>query len=1088
MRISLILLFSVILQLSAADGYAQRTREPIALSNVTVEQVLNIIEKNSDYVFLYNENAIEIKRLVSVNSKKGDIREILDAVFTKTNVKYNIIDKQIILSAQKQNISENDTNLRGVVRDVNGEPLIGVTVQLKGANQGTITGIDGDFSLKAYKGSVLVVSYIGYATQEIKVVEDQYINIILKEDTKVLDEVVVTALGIKKQTKALGYSIQEVKGSELTSVKDPNFVNSLAGKVAGVTINASSAGVGGATKVVMRGAKSITKSNNAMYVIDGIPMFNSEPDIKDGLTNGVTKGEGISDLNPEDIESMSILTGPSAAALYGSNAANGVILVTTKKGIEGKAKISFSQSTSFMSPFVKPEFQNTYGNVSGEYASWGDKLAIPSAFDPMKFFRTGYNESTSLTVSTGTTKNQTFMSVAHTMAEGIIPNNEYGRLNVTLRNTSKLFNDKLTADFSTSYINQNDQNLLSQGSYFNPLIPLYLFPRGEDFNSVRAYERFDEARNMHTQNWAYGEEGSMAMQNPYWVINRNMTTTERQRYMFNISLKYDILPWLNVSARGRMDNSISVNEDKRYAGTIGKFAESKGFYGKTNVKDRQTYGDIMLNLNKLIGDFDLAASLGGSYLDSRSETDEIRGQLKSVTNYFYTNNINPTAGNSGVVYDGWHEQNQSVFATAQLGYKSMLYLNVTGRNDWSSALAFTDTKSFFYPSVSLSAVVSQMVKLPEWFSFLKVRGSYSNVGSAPERYSTRDYYTIANDGLSISNVKPVDEMKPENTVSYEAGLNAKFFGNKINLDFTYYRSNTYNQTFTMALSPGSAWAYRKIQTGNVRNHGIEVALGLDQALGPVNWNTQVTYGLNRNKIMELVNNFIVSETGEVLNLRRMEQKINGTCQMILTEGGTMGDIYTLNQLKEDGNGNIYTDGITLSSVNKEQKVGTVDPSGNLGWRNSFEYNGLSLSFLITARFGGVVLSSTQAIMDQYGVSNTSAIARDNGGVPINDGMFNAKTYYQTVGGGMTGMLSQYVYSATNVRLQEVALNYQLPKKWFKNKVGISMSLTGRNLFMFYNKAPFDPESVASTGTYNQGLDFFMPPSMRSVGYSLTLKF
>jgi TonB-linked SusC/RagA family outer membrane protein len=385
--------------------------------------------------------------------------------------------------------------LSGIVKDDKGDPLIGVNVSFKGSPTGTVTGLDGRFSILAAKGNIIEFSYVGYTTKYITVGDASSLTVVLEEDAKALDEVVVTALGIKRAEKALSYSVQQVKSDAINDVKDANFVNGLTGKVAGVSINRSSSGIGGATRVVMRGAKSIVGNNNVLYVVDGMPIGNPS---KGEINNDYSTpggGEGISDFNPEDIESLSILTGPAAAALYGSSAANGVILINTKKGQEGKLKISISNNTEFMTPYVMPEFQNRYGNAKGSYKSWGEMLQQPSTFRPKDFFKTGANIMNAANFSVGNKNNQTFVSVATTNSTGIIPNNEYYRYNFTLRNTASMLNDKLHLDLGASYVLQGDQNMLSAGRYFNPLVPLYLFPRGEDFEAVKVYERYDTNRN-----------------------------------------------------------------------------------------------------------------------------------------------------------------------------------------------------------------------------------------------------------------------------------------------------------------------------------------------------------------------------------------------------------------------------------------------------------------------------------------------------------------------------------------------------------------------------------------------------------------
>jgi TonB-linked SusC/RagA family outer membrane protein len=498
----------------------------------------------------------------------------------------------------------------GKVVDALGQPLIGVTVMEKGTTNGGITDFDGNFSLEVSDKAVLQFSYVGYKTIEMSVVGKTVLNLTMKEDTEVLDEVVVTALGIKRSEKALSYNVQQVSADDVTTNKDVNFVNSLNGKVAGVNINASSSGVGGVSKVVMRGTKSIMQSSNALYVIDGVPIFSGRSN-KGGTefdSQGAT--EPIADINPEDIESMSVLTGAAAAALYGSDAANGAIVITTKKGKEGKLSITVNSNTEFSSPFVMPRFQTRYGTGSeGVYSStgsrsWGPHLTEANyyGYNPADdYFQTGIIGSESISLSTGTEKNQTYASAAAVNSKGIIPNNKYNRYNFTVRNTTSFLNDKMKLDIGASYILQNDQNMTNQGVYNNPLVGAYLFPRGNDWSDIEMYERYDPARKIYTQYWPIGDE-AMTMQNPYWINYRNLRNNKKDRYMLNAGLSYQILDWLNVSGRVRLDNSNNDYTEKFYASTNLQLTEqsSRGLYGITRTQEKQLYADVLVNVNKIL--------------------------------------------------------------------------------------------------------------------------------------------------------------------------------------------------------------------------------------------------------------------------------------------------------------------------------------------------------------------------------------------------------------------------------------------------------------------------------------------------------
>lgn len=981
--------------------------------------------------------------------------------------------------------ADGNVKVTGVVTDNTGETVIGATVRVKGAQGGTVTDLDGKFTISAPAGSVLVVSYLGYKTQEVTIPANGQLSIVLQPESRQIEEVVVTALGIKRSEKALSYNVQKVGGENLTTVKSANFMNSLSGKVAGVNINASSAGMGGATRVVMRGPKSITQSNQALYVIDGVPISNtSQGDKSSNMYASQPGSEGIADLNPEDIESISVLSGPAAAALYGSAAAQGVIMITTKKGKEGKVSVTISHSSQFANPFKMPEFQNEYINSPGEVKSWGPRTASAyGKYDPKNFFNTGTNIQNNVALTTGTDKNQTYLSVGTTNASGIIPNNKYDRYNFTFRNTTSLLKDRMTVDFSFNYIKENDRNLMAQGQYFNPLTSTYLFPRGESFDAIRTFEIFDPARGIHVQNWNYGD--ALKMQNPYWVAKRMNRTNQRNRYMVSGSIKYKITDWVDITGRLRWDDAATKQEDKRYASTIDLFAHSKyGFYSYDKINDQSLYGDLMFNINKSFETFSIASNLGGSFSRTKYDITGFQGGLKAPSNVFTPNAIDygtPTNDNRPI-YDYNKHYINSLFANVELGWRSMLFLTLTGRNDWDSALDGTSHESFFYPSVGASAVISSMAQLPEFINYLKVRGSWASVGSAIKPNITSKWryeYDPKSGTYKTVTYKFPKTFYPERTDSWEAGITARFFKNALTLDLTLYQSNTRKQTFLRPITAAQGYNSEYIQTGNVRNRGIELTIGYNKSWGEFDWSSSLTYSANRNKIIDLLDdpNEVVKQGG-----------LSGA-EVILKKGGTMGDIYTSTDFKRDAEGNIALDSkgnVIQQNLSNPQYRGSVLPKGNIGFSNDFSWRGFNLGFVFTARFGGIVLSQTQALLDAYGVSKASADARNAGGVRVNTGVVSAEGYYSVVGGD-NPIWSEYIYSATNARLQEAHIGYTFPRKMLGG-MELSLGLTANNLFMIYCKAPFDPESTASTGTYYQGFDYFMQPSLRTLGFNVKLKF
>ena len=1013
------------------------------------------------------------------------------------NLTTNMAPAATLSAMQSVRAQQTSGNIKitGTVVDNTGEPAIGATVRVKNGQHGVVTDIDGKFMIDVPKGSTLVVSYIGTQTQEVQVGNTHDLHITMQPTARQIDEVVVTALGIKRSEKALSYNVQKVGSDQLTNVKNVNFVNSLNGAVAGVNINASTAGVGGPTRVVMRGTKSITGGNNVLYVIDGVPMLNkSGGDIGGGRYSSQPSGEGIADINPDDIESISVLTGPSSAALYGSAAANGVIMINTKRGTEGKVKVAVSSSMEFSNPFILPKFQNTYGNKAGSFYSWGDRLATPSSYDPKDFFNTGNNYINSVTLTTGTKTNKTYISVATTNATGVLPNNKYNRYNFTARNTSDFLNDKLHLDVSGSYIIQNTQNMYRPGEYYNPLTAAYLFPRGEDWSAVELYKRYDASRKLATQYWPYGDQG-MQLQNPYFIVNDMMTPTNRKRYMFMSSLKYDILSWLNVTGRVRVDNTNTESESRFHAsgqGLLYAGTHGNGIYNHSLGSDQQTYLDFMFNLDKSFGtDYRLTANFGASLEDYRSSSVGFGGPILKVPNLFSSAALDPA--NTRANDSEFRKRGTAIFASAELSWKDMLYLSLTGRNDWSSLLVNAKEPSFFYPSVGLSAIVSKMVTLPKAISFMKVRSSFTEVGSPiPDRYRGVTRGTITYpivDGIpSIRTILPFYDFKAERTRSYELGLDLRMFNSKLNLDLTWYHSNTYNQTFLAELSATSPYTGMYIQAGDIANSGVEMSLAYNDNIGGVDFESRLIYSRNVNKVKKLVHNYNTGIDGKIINFT--ETSAGGG---YIREGDRMGDVYITKVLKRDATGKIAVgaDG-SLSSMDlpngERLRIGNTNPDFNMGWRNSISWKGVNLSFLINARVGGIVTSATQAVLDQFGVSQASAEARDRGYVELAGGLkVDPQKYYEVVANQQ--LLGYYYYNATNVRLQNISLSYTLPRTLLgQGWPSVTVGFIANNLWMIYNKAPFDPEIAASTGTYGQGSDYFSAPSLRNIGFSLKLNF
>jgi len=984
----------------------------------------------------------------------------------------------------------------GQVVDENGEPVIGATIGVKGTNAVTVTDFNGNFSINAPQGATLTVSYLGYAPCEV-VINGSTMQVTLTPNAQELGEVVVTALGIKREAKSLSYNVQQVGSDALMTVQDANFVNSLNGKVAGVTINASAAGAGGSSRVVMRGAKSINGNNNVLYVVDGIPMPNLSSEQPEGIFAGAGQtGDATAGINPDDIESISALTGPSAAALYGANAANGVIIINTKRGRAGKVDVTYNGSFQFSRPLVLPKFQNQYGvSEAGSYYSWGEKLATASNNDPADFFQTATNIAQSASISVGNDRNQTYLSLGATNSAGIIHNNNYDRYNVSVRNTTNFFNDRLTLDLTYMLTAIKEQNMISQGQYHNPLVAVYLFPAGDDFSKLGYFERYDTGRNFPVQYWPYNYD--LSMENPYWVTEREKFINHKERHQFTASLNWRITPWVDITGRVKYDKSGDRYEEKFFASTNTLFASEYGHYALRHVNNRQLYGEAFAKFNKYFDQdrWSISGVLGASIDQRDNDIDGFSGNLKGTANKFTLANVETTNSTFKPTQSGYTTQLQSLYATAQLGWRGMLYVDLTARNDWSSKLE----KSYFYWSGGVSAIWTELfpaIKSTWGLNYLKTRISYSEVGNEPnEPFLTRETYAInPSTGLAETSTRLLTDLKPERTHSWEAGIDLVLLNNRLKLNTTLYTSRTYNQFFYPTLPASSGYTSAVVNGGRVDNKGVELTARYGQPLGPVQWETYLTWTLNRNKVVELLKDWVNPIDGQSYNLSELYMGGTSGYQIRLTEGGTLGDIY-VSTLKTDEHGAIYvnpeTQSVEANPNNNDYYIyaGKATPNYNLSWGNNLTFNGINLSFLFTYRNGGIVVSETQAILDYYGASLATQEARNNGGAVVNGKTIPAQAYYQTIGSPNGTVDACYTYSATNLRLAELSIGYDVPiNRWVRWIKGLNVSLVAHNLCMLYNKAPYDPEATSNTGTYYQGIDYFMQPSLRSLGMNVKLKF
>jgi len=1095
--ICLSLLFTT--NLYATSEKSQNALITIKKDNVDLLNIMGDIEQQSDYLFVYSKE-VNVHRPTSIDVKEKSLSEVLQNLFSNSDVRFVVEGPYILLSYNKiddvQSTQQSTIQVTGTIIDTTNEPLPGVTIIVKGTQTGAITDLDGKYTIEVpAENSVLVFSFIGYQTEERPVGNQRVVNITLQEDIHRIDEVVVTALGIKKKEKSLTYSTQVVGGEELVRAKDPNMINSLAGKTAGVQINRSSSGLGGSVKMVIRGSRSVSGSNQPLYVIDGVPI-NSSSNESTATTIGGNNdagnrdsGDGISNLNPDDIESMNILKGPAAAALYGSSAANGVVVITTKKGKVGRTNVTFSSNTTWENAtYGIPEFQNSYGGVT---SSWGDP--INGSPDYVKgFFKSGISTINSIALSAGSELMQTYFSYANTYGKGTIENNSLNKHNFNFRETANFFDNRLQADANINLMYQNIKNQPSPGGfYLNPLVGLYKFPRGgvqggESFDYYRNnYKIMNVDRNMYMQNW-YTAPNSFE-QNPYWLTNMLSSDNKRFRTIANLNLSLKLTDYLTLQARGSADFITDSYEMRMRAGTDTSIAGTNGRYITDESHDLSVYGDIMLTYQQKFNDFSFNASLGSSIKDDTGKSigfDSYPGGMFNP-NIFSVANIDHN--NSSPSSNKYHGQSQAVFFAGQVGYKDWLFLDVTARNDWTSTLAFTKykNKGFFYPSVGLTWVMNEALQMPEWISLGKIRGAWSKVGNGLPRYRSNPLNSVGRGGvINYVTTAPFDELKPEMTTSIEFGTEWRFFNSRLEFDFTYYQTHTKNQLFSLSAPSGTRYTTYYVNAGDIKNEGIELVLGGSPVMTEdFRWKTSVNFSLNRNKVEELV---------EGLGYFSFGGGGSNSYGMRLEVGGSFGDIYGRTFLRdEQGNYEYDSDGMPIADKSDLKKIGNTTPDFNLGWQNTFTYKGFTLYFLIDGRFGGNVISLTEAELDKYGVSKVSGDARKQGGVYFDGKTIEDVARFYTIVGGRDGITENYIYDATNIRLRELSLGYTLPAKLFNQMSfikGGDISLIGRNLFFFKNKAPYDPDGTLSVGNALQGVDVFGMPSTRSFGFNVKLNF
>lgn len=1157
-----ILLFSLFLFVPFLTNATAQSEIVISLdfANAPLSEVLNEISRQTSLSMVYNAKDVDPNRKVTIHANREKLSKVMTDLLKNTNTTYSVRDNHLVVYSTKETPTVHSTmqqkqrTIKGTVSDEYGEPLIGVSVLVQGTTTGTITDIDGNYTLEILNDeAVLEFSYIGYQKISLRVAGASSFNIIMKEDAQQLNEVVVTAMGIERKEKSLTYATQQVKGDELMKVQDANFVNALSGKASGVTITPSTGGAGGASKILLRGNKSILGNNSPLIVIDGVPMTNNVNgqtgfDGGSNLTYSSTSegSDPLSLVNPDDIESLNILKGANAAALYGSAAANGVLMITTKKGKEGRISINVSSSATFDRPLLTPKIQNVYGATVDPTAetlsvdSWGKKLSdltadelnysgaklrnTASNDDVNDFFRTGATFNNSISVSGGTETVRTYFSYANSYSDGMMRNNNYKRNTLSFRQSYSLFNKKLNVDLSLNYVQAKTKNRPGGGTVMNPLYDLYRMPRNVDLNYYKEnyyiengkwtsneQSYFDSKNNKWTtgtveltgpkQEWAYWQNG---MNNPYWMVNTRNSISEEERAYGYISANYQIIDGLKIQGRLSLDRTKMKGTSERMATTWNISAmEDYGMYGQDLNWINEVYVDALLSYDKQIKDFSISATTGWTGHTLKGETQKLWAKAttanwKHDTMPTLINFFEPSVSQGNVSersYTLSSNWDKGLLFTGQIGWQEKVYLEGSYRRDWYRAFkqySYRGTPTNYgYFSVGANALLHQIVTLPEVITNLKVRASYSEVGNSIPNvlYNARNTDPLT--GAAVpSSYSYFNNPIPEKTKSFEAGFDISLFGSALNWDMTYYNSAMHNSYLTISDLGGLK---KPVNAGVIRNQGIETTLSYNLAFAKDwMWRTSVNFSYNYNKIEK-------TYTKEDGTSAKLEQSIAGGKVMVrYDEGGSYGDLYAQDfKRNEDGSIKLVNGAPQLDTQNYVY-LGNMNSKFNLGWSNTINYKDFSLYFLINGRIGGKVISLTEGMLDAVGNSQRTADARlaaeannlyTATGEPamyMSDGqLVSIEKYYRQVGGNTYG--TQYVYNATNFRLGELSLGYT-----FRNLFGaskhLSLSLVARNLCFLYKDAPVDPDLALSTQNGLGAFDVFNMPSARSFGISLKANF
>lgn len=1111
----------------AGNGFSQSAKVSIEKSNVTLSEILTEIETQTNYLFIY-KNTIDVDKNVTVKAKNKPVSAVLDQIFKNTDTNYVLEGSHIILTKNEASASargldakqQSRKKISGTVLDEEGEPIIGASVAIPGTTIGTMTGIDGDFVLEVPEDAEITVSFIGYVAKKVSVKGQTQFNIVLQEDAKILDEVVVTALGIKRQAKAIGYSTSQVSGSDFTEARDLNLGNALSGKIAGVSVANNATGSGGSSRVTIRGNASLTGNNQPLYVIDGIPFDNTSQNSA-GKWGGVDLGDGLSNINPDDIESMQVLKGAAASALYGYRGGNGAILITTKSGAKADKGIGIeiNNNLTINSVYDYRDFQKSYGQgtqgvrptsqsaaLDTYSSSWGDRLDGGSAVNFLgdtyrykyvnnwdHFYKTGVTNQTSIAASGSSDKVVYRVGLSNVEEWSVIPNAGLTQQGINL-NTTYDITSKLHFTVTANYVFEKVRNRanLSDGNA-NVNASLMYLANSYDVRWLKPAVN-DERKELLPGNNVY-------FNNPYFLTHHRKNTSRRNRLTGGLTLKYDITDWLyaqgQVTRDGYTFEYLSVQPTGAAQDPGGYIEEyEKNFY--------ELNANYMFGFDKRINEmFSINAALGGNMqrnVDKYYGTDGNIGPF--IIPYFYsTGNV----ANRSFRKEYKEYKVNSIYATAEFGFKDYLFLNVTGRNDWFSTLSKEDN-SYFYPSVSTSFMFSDALKMPDWVYSGKWRLSYAQASNGTTPYE--NYLTYALEKFKINEqpvgninntVIPNPNLKPIQISEWETGLNVQFLDNRLGLDMAVYKKTTKDDIVRVTTSITSGYQAAIMNIGEIENKGLELMLyGTPIKTNDFMWNATFNFSHNKSKVKNLGGREFLSVDGA--------EARNGSASIRNILGSSYGQIVGY-KYKRNENGDVIYDAATGYPMRTDdvESLGSGVYKYTGGIRNEFKYRDFSFSFLLDYKFGANVFSGTNHGLTSAGLHKKTLQGREGRNL-IGKGVVNTGTdanpiwtpnttavdpelYWRHIANEAT-IDEEFVSDASFVKLREISLGYNVPRAFLTKTPfkSVYVSLIGRNLWtIMKHTSNIDPESSINN-TNGQGLELNGYPPTRSYGFNINVKF